>query len=98
MKGDLIMEMNGVGVNGYEFLFNRKSGKVLECMEGNIPMLKARAVMGKGITATRDYVVVGSDNLIYSYVEETGANQFPKIHKDMVGMDAKKIGIDVTTL
>lgn len=90
--------MNGVGVNGYGFLFNRKSGKVLECVTGNVPMLKARAVMGKGITATRDYVVIGEDNKIYSYVEGVGANNFPKIHKDMVGLDARNIGIDVTTL
>ena len=56
--------MNGVGVNGYGFLFNRKSGKVVECVTGNVPMLKARAVMGKGITASRDYVVIGEDNII----------------------------------
>ena len=90
--------MNGVGVNGYGFLFNRKSGKLIECVTGNVPMLKARAVMGKGITASRDYVVVGEDNIIYSYIEGVGANNFPKIHKDMEGKNALEIGLDVSIL
>lgn len=85
---------SGVGVRGYGLEFNRKSGKVVKCMEGYVPML--RMVAMKGIGKSRDYVVVGVDNLIYQYVEGTGANQFPKIHKDMDGMDAKKIGIDVS--
>lgn len=95
----MLYGLSGVGVNGYGFLFNRKSGKVLECVTGNVPMLKTRATLGGvKLTATRDYVVVGNDNLIYMYLEGVGANNFPKIHKDMVGLDAKKIGIDVTTL
>lgn len=86
--------MNGVGVNGYGLEFNRKSGKVVKCLKGNVPML--RMVAMKGVGKSRDYVVVGIDNLIYQYAEGTGANQFPIIHKDMDGMDAKEIGIDVS--
>ena len=88
--------MNGVGVKGIGFVFNRKSGAVVKSYEGNVPMLKTVAL--RGLAKSHDYVVVGEDNLIYSYVEGTGANQFPKIHKDMEGMNATKIGIDVTTL
>ena len=85
---------SGVGVKGYGLEFNRKSGAVVKCLEGNVPML--RMVAMKGIGKSRDYVLVGEDIKIYQYVEGTGANQFPKIHKDMDGMDARKIGIDVT--
>ena len=85
---------SGVGVKGYGLEFNRKSGAVVRCLEGNVPMLRTVALRGLG--KTRDYVVVGEDNKIYQYVEGTGSNQFPKIHKDMEGLDAKKIGVDVS--
>jgi hypothetical protein len=94
MKERSLNMTSGVGVKGYGLEFNRKSGEVVKCLEGNVPMLRTVALRGLG--KTRDYVVVGTDNKIYQYVEGTGSNQFPKIHKDMDGMDAKKMGIDVS--
>ena len=53
---------SGVGVKGYGLEFNRKSGAVIKCLEGNVPMLRTVAL--RGIGKTRDYVVVGEDNKI----------------------------------
>jgi len=85
-------KLSGVGVNGYGFTFNRKSGKVIQTLEGNVPMLR---MAGMKLSATRDYVVVGKDNLIYAYYEGR-KDTMPHICDDMVGMDAKKIGIDIS--
>lgn len=87
--------MNGVGVKGIGIVFNRKSGKPVTTLDGYVTMLKMYGM--QNLTATRDYVVVGiEDNLIYAYMEGTGKGTFPTIHKDMEGMNAKKIGIDTS--
>lgn len=87
--------MNAVGVKGIGIVFNRKSGKPVTTLDGYVTMLKMYGM--QNLTATRDYVVVGmEDNLIYAYMEGTGKGTFPKICKDMEGMNAKEIGIDTS--
>lgn len=85
--------LNGVGVRGYGILFTRSTGKPVRTLEGNVPMLKMYGM--NNVSASRDYVVVGEDNIIYAYFEGQ-KNSMPIIHKDMVGVDAMEIGIDVS--
>lgn len=85
--------MNGVGVKGYGILFTRSTGKPVRTLEGYVTMLKMYGM--NNVSATRDYVVVGEDNLIYAYMEGR-KDSMPHICKDMEGRNAKDIGIDVT--
>lgn len=82
----------GIGVKGYGILFTRSTGKPVKTLEGNVPMLKMYGM--NNVSASRDYVVVGEDNLIYSYMEGRKGT-LPHICNDMVGKNAKDIGIDV---
>jgi hypothetical protein len=87
--------LRGIGVEGFGLLFNRKSGKVLKCLTGNVPMLKAFAM--NGVSASRDYVVFGKDGICYGYFEGR-KNDMPKICKDMIGKKDEYFGIDVSQL
>lgn len=88
-------KMNGVGVEGFGILFNRKTGKVVKCLEGRIPVLKMGAM--NGVSASRDYIVLGKDHLCYGYFEGT-KDGFPHICKDMVGKKDTDFGIDISLL
>ena len=90
-------KLNSVGKNGYGILFNRKSGNVVNVLEGNIPMLNAHAVFN-GVSATRDFMVVGTDGLIYSYWEGQKGGRMPKKCEDVVGRNAIDFGLDVNEL
>ena len=87
--------LRGIGVEGFGILFNRKSGKVVKCLEGNVPMLRAVAL--NGVSSSRDYIVLGKDGLCYAYFEGT-KDGFPNICKDMEGKQDKDFGIDVSQL
>lgn len=85
--------MNGVGVKGYGILFTRSTGKIVKALDGNVSMLKFYGM--NNTSASRDYVVVGEDNIIYAYMEGRKGT-LPHICNDMVGKNAKDIGIDVS--
>jgi hypothetical protein len=85
----------GIGVQGFGILFNRKSGKIVKCLEGYVSMLKAAGL--NGVSASRDYIVLGQDGFCYGYYEGTKGG-FPNICKDMIGKRDVDFGIDVTQL
>ena len=88
-------DYRGIGVEGFGILFTRKTGKIVKCLEGNIPMLKMVAM--KGVSASRDYIVLGKDGRCYAYFEGT-KNGLPKICTDMIGKQDSYFGIDVSML
>ena len=74
----------------YGVLFNRKSGKIVRTLthEHGTAFLKMYA-MGN-VSASRDYVVFGSDGIIVGYYEGK-KNDMPTICHDMEGKHIDEI-------
>ena len=85
----------GLNNNGYVlFIFSRKSGKVVKCIEG-ISSALLRLYALNSTSATRDSVIVNKDDNTIDFYCEGKKNDMPTICKEMEGMNAEKIGINV---
>lgn len=77
------------------FLFNRKSGKVVKTLTGNVSLLKLFAM--NNVSATRDYVVFNTDGICEGYFEGK-KNDLPTICNDMIGKEAEDFGFSKSVI
>lgn len=74
----------------YGVLFNRKSGKVVKVLTDKHGTAFLKMFAMNNVSATRDYVVFGSDGIIVGYFEGK-KNDIPNICYDMEGMHIDEI-------
>ena len=76
-------------------LFNRKSGKVVQMIEGYTSILKMFA-MGN-VSASRDYVIFNREGICEGYFEGK-KNDLPNICHDMEGKRVEEFGFSMDML